>query len=197
MLPFSYNHDRAVLLPVDPGLLFAYWDFSAQTWGGIEPLRWPLLLMLSRSDGEMWRFEIPKDAKTYYFKGVVPNARYTLTIAIWDGDQDRILMQSNPVVIPNNRPSLDRAVRWARFSFRTPPFRRKKSGHWIFAPEQQESTTVEVVDSPVAGTWETKGKVIQDPDWWEAFFQSQGGGAILQDSGYGSSEDCQKSKAKQ
>jgi hypothetical protein len=43
-LPWSYDKTELVLMPVDPFLLYVYWDFSLKDWNSVQARRKPVVL---------------------------------------------------------------------------------------------------------------------------------------------------------
>ncbi len=134
MLPFSYNHDRCLIYPVAPHLLFGYWDFSEETWNRITANGSSLKLILLRDDGNVRWFETDPRTRGFYFRGIDANTTYHLQLALWEDGADRMLMESPATTTPADRPSEDLSVQYAQFRFLTkpprylPPSRLKELG---------------------------------------------------------------------
>lgn len=120
MLPYSYNEDRCTLLPVNPNLLFAYWDYSEETWNRLSKLGAPLTLLL-KCRGEKALFaEVPIESKNYYFTDLQANSTYTLTVAAREGEKLREFLTSNPANTPADKPSENTAVHYMKLSLEQP-----------------------------------------------------------------------------
>jgi hypothetical protein len=142
MLPFSYNENRLIMLPVDPNTLFAYWDFTKDTWDRMIDEGATHLHLVLHSNGSFRAFGTECNTRNFYFKGVPANREYVLELGFGVHGRVVTLMESSPVTTPADRPSDNRLVQFKRFHFMAPPaqpghpsanwreFYRRSSGRW-------------------------------------------------------------------
>ncbi|RJO66900.1 MAG: DUF4912 domain-containing protein [Myxococcales bacterium] len=119
MLPFSYNEDRLMLLPVDPGMAYAYWDYSAETWSLLEKSNRPLRLKLQTAGNEA-TYEVDRRTKNYFFRGLAGRTGYRLVISAMIDGEEKILQTSREIRMPANSPSENGEVLFARIPFMQP-----------------------------------------------------------------------------
>jgi|GEM_PF-5384593 len=121
MLPFSYDEDKLVLLPVNPNTLFAFWDYSTKTWDRIagDSSKSPILVL--SCDANERHFGVEPHTKSYYFKGLRSNNKYELSIVYHKNGERVTLMSARPITTPADRPSSNKHFETVKFSFVEPP----------------------------------------------------------------------------
>lgn len=130
MLPFSYDEDKLVLLPVDPNTLFAFWDFSTETWNRIAGNSPKNLVLVLQCDSDERHFGVDRHTKSFYFKGLRSNNRYKLSFGYFENGQLITLMTAKPMMTPADRPSQNRHYEVVRFQFVKPPEVLKMNQEW-------------------------------------------------------------------
>ena len=123
-LPFSYGETKLVLLARDPYWAYSYWDFSAETWSGIQkklsedPSLKPVLrirdLDARRSNDLLISFE----AQDWYLHLGVPDHRFIAELGIGDGNSRfYLIVRSNEVKTPRDSPSNVVDAEWSDRDF--------------------------------------------------------------------------------
>lgn len=82
-LPWSYGKTELVLMPVDPFLLYAYWDFSLKDWEKIQTRRNPVVLRIY--DITTIRFD-GKNAHHYFDVPVFLGAQHWY-VPLWSAEK--------------------------------------------------------------------------------------------------------------
>ncbi len=129
MLPFSYNKDRCRMYPVNPGTLYAYWDYSSDTWQRLERIGAELAVYLVPDKGPEERHLMSREIKSYYFKGLREATPYRLRIMARGDQGEEFLLESSIVATPAGHPSEDSTVVYASLRIDEPlPESESKSG---------------------------------------------------------------------
>lgn len=110
-LPFSYGKTQLVLLVRDPEWAYAYWDFSASTWGWIQDFyrRDPGLavkLRVHRLGGDFFDLDVHLEAKNWYVRLGSDNQEFEAELGMVDSrGRFHAIVRSNRVKTPRGRPS--------------------------------------------------------------------------------------------
>jgi hypothetical protein len=127
-LPYAYGHDRLVLLPRDPGWVFAYWEVTPAVRGnalralGVEAegardvLRvYDVTFLTFTGDNAWFSFDIEllPGADRWYVSVPRPAAAYVAEIGLRTRTGRFVpLVRSSTVSTPRAAPSADTAVHW-------------------------------------------------------------------------------------
>ena len=111
-LPFSYGETKLVLLVRDPYWAYSYWDFSGETWNGIQSLLAgnsklkPVMRIHDLDAKHFFDLLISLEAKNWYLHLGVPDHRYMAELGVSDGhSQFHLIICSNEVRTPRDSPS--------------------------------------------------------------------------------------------
>jgi hypothetical protein len=121
-LPWSYGETELVLMPVDPFLVHAYWDFSAKEWEKIRRRRKPVVLRIY--DVTMIRFD-GTNAHSYFDLPLALEAQ-NWYIRLWSAEKSlcadlgwprpdgsfETLVRSNVIQTPRAGVSIFEEARW-------------------------------------------------------------------------------------
>jgi len=111
-LPFSYGETKLVLMVRDPYWAYSYWDFSGETWNGVQKrlvedssLR-PMMRVHDLTAKRSYDLLVSLEAKNWYLHLGTPHHRYDAELGIGDGDSRFYLIaRSNVVQTPRDSPS--------------------------------------------------------------------------------------------
>ncbi len=121
MLPFSYNQDRCLIFPVDPGSLYAYWDYSEESWQDMDQNNVNLILQMERQDGEVFTIQVRRESRSYWFKDLSPSTFYRLVLLTVDSQgEKKVFLKSSPVRMPPNQVSTHTEASFKTFSLEEP-----------------------------------------------------------------------------
>jgi len=135
-LPFSYDEDIIALLPKNPEELYAFWDFSTDTWERIANKGTLLLQLELEGSGVIAKKRIPIAVREFYFR--IPDSRgpYRAVLGRLENGKFMALLQSQPIKAPPNHPGPGE-VRFAKIPFETPlPQLHKDGGLMTLEPSE-------------------------------------------------------------
>jgi uncharacterized protein len=121
-LPWSYGVTELVLMPVDPFLLYAYWDFASKDWEEIQARRRPVALRIY--DITMIQFDGTN--AHYYFDVSVSLDAQSWYVHLWSAEKSlcadlgwmlpdgsfQTIVRSNVAQTPRAGVSIFEEVRW-------------------------------------------------------------------------------------
>jgi hypothetical protein len=120
-LPDRYEDDSLGVLPVDPGTLFIWWDFSrAAVARAAEGLSNPRArLAIIEGEAMVREVDLALESRAFYVRGLPPGRRYQAEIQWVDsrGRRSRIGPSSAPVSLPPRGPSARVDDRFVTFRF--------------------------------------------------------------------------------
>ncbi len=111
MMNTNLDENRCFLFPIDPHMIFAYWDFSAVTIEDIENKSKQLQLVLYKDAQEYRRLDLPSHARNYYMREVESDSAYTISLVSSKKGEQEIIGSSNPCKTPPDRQSLSGEVK--------------------------------------------------------------------------------------
>ncbi len=111
-LPFSYNETKLTLLVRDPYWAYGYWDFSGETWNGIENLRRDepncrcLLRVHDMDRGGHSDIEADLLVKNRYLHLGLPDTNFEVELGLLDPNgKFHVIARSNRIRTPRDGPS--------------------------------------------------------------------------------------------
>lgn len=111
-LPFSYNETKLILLVRDPHWAFCYWDFSAETWNGIQQRMQAeagmrALLRVHNLDARTCAdVEVELKSRNWHVHLGQPDALYEAEVGLLDqAGKFHVIARSNRMRTPRNKPS--------------------------------------------------------------------------------------------
>jgi len=116
-LPFSYNQDKIDLLARNPEELYAFWDFSTETWDSLSfysQLR--IKLEIPGMEVVLDRM-IQKDIREFYFH--IPDKRgpYRVILSVvTQNSMSKVILRSSVIKAPPNHPGPG-SLRFGRVPF--------------------------------------------------------------------------------
>ncbi|GAB4310030.1 MULTISPECIES: DUF4912 domain-containing protein [Pseudothermotoga] len=120
-IPFSYGSDKIVLLPVNPHLVYLYWDLSAETFEKLSKAKnvavrlYDVTFIIFDGKNAHRIFEAGIDlgvCRNYYFHVPMSNADYIAEIGYKNGYDFIPLLRSNLCKTPSDSPSPSNRQRW-------------------------------------------------------------------------------------
>ena len=111
-LPFSYGETKLVLMVRDPYWAYSYWDFSGETWNGVQarlgedPSLKPVMRIHDLRAKKFYSLLVSLEAKNWYLHLGTPDCRYFAELGIGDGSHRfHLIARSNEVQTPRDKPS--------------------------------------------------------------------------------------------
>ncbi len=107
-LPHSYAENLLKGIVRDPYCIYAYWDYSSETGAEIKD---PLLLRVYRlsskghQQGNYQQHTLSSDSREYYLHNLAPDTDYRLELGVIEGDGFKVLLRSQKLHTPRDKPS--------------------------------------------------------------------------------------------
>lgn len=170
-LPWSYGETELAVMPVDPFLIYAYWDFSPEDWNKVQRLRKPVVLRIY--DVTMIRFD-GTNAHSFFDVPVNPGGK-NWYVRLWSAEKSlcadlgwllpngsfRPIVRSNVIHTPRAGVSIYEESRWieirwagrkaSRLTLRKRPGTDSRPPFWRQLEEQATGMTVKTAGNVSSG----------------------------------------------